>query len=214
MSLKPNKIVCHILECDKAQLIAQSIGQSFHLAYLDFLKENGIEDESSLELEYLDVLNSQELKGEDLMLFANKEASKDVTIFKQKGELTGVVVIESGWGSVVPTFVIANLNPTGPAARSGLLNVGDQLLAIDGTSVVGLSLSNIQSKLKSLKSELAVRLTIVQCPPTTTVLIKRPTLRYQLGFSVQNGTICSLMRGGIAERGGIRVGHRIIEINR
>lgn len=25
--------------------------------------------------------------------------------------------------------------------------------------------------------------------------------------------ICSLMRGGIAERGGIRVGHRIIEIN-
>jgi len=25
--------------------------------------------------------------------------------------------------------------------------------------------------------------------------------------------ICSLLRGGIAERGGIRVGHRIIEIN-
>lgn len=27
------------------------------------------------------------------------------------------------------------------------------------------------------------------------------------------GQICSLMRGGIAERGGVRVGHRIIEIN-
>jgi hypothetical protein len=26
--------------------------------------------------------------------------------------------------------------------------------------------------------------------------------------------ICSLLRGGIAERGGVRVGHRIIEINR
>ena len=114
----------------------------------------------------------------------------------------------------MPTFVIANLSPTGPAARSGLLNVGDQLLAIDGTSVVGLTLANVQAKLKSMKSEVAVRLTIVQCPPTTTVLIKRPSLRYQLGFSVQNGTICSLMRGGIAERGGIRVGHRIIEINR
>ena len=58
---------------------------------------------------------------------------------------------------MVPTFVIANLSPTGPAARSGLLNVGDQLLAIDGTSVVGLSLANIQTKLKSLKSEQAVR---------------------------------------------------------
>lgn len=31
-----------------------------------------------------------------------------------------------------------------------------------------------------------------------------------LSLSVQ---ICSLMRGGIAERGGVRVGHRIIEIN-
>lgn len=29
-------------------------------------------------------------------------------------------------------------------------------------------------------------------------------------FSLQ---ICSLLRGGIAERGGVRVGHRIIEIN-
>lgn len=45
------------------------------------------------------------------------------------------------------------------------------------------------------------------------VVIKRPDRKYQLGFSVQNGVICSLLRGGIAERGGIRVGHRIIEIN-
>lgn len=28
-----------------------------------------------------------------------------------------------------------------------------------------------------------------------------------------NIQICSLLRGGIAERGGVRVGHRIIEIN-
>ncbi|TUN30350.1 Amyloid-beta A4 precursor protein-binding family A member 1 [Bagarius yarrelli] len=70
---------------------------------------------------------------------------------------------------------------------------------------------------------------IVRCPPVTMVLIRRPDLRYQLGFSVQkgivcnsesktynpvvHGRICSLMRGGIAERGGVRVGHRIIEIN-
>lgn len=69
-------------------------------------------------------------------------------------------------------------------------------------------------------------------------IIRRPDPKYQLGFSVEDGIvrhilyfivatfglfphsrfwfmlqICSLMRGGIAERGGIRVGHRIIEIN-
>ena len=32
-------------------------------------------------------------------------------------------------------------------------------------------------------------------------------------FLCLNIQICSLMRGGIAERGGVRVGHRIIEIN-
>lgn len=96
--------------------------------------------------------------------------------------------------------------------------------------------------LQGLKNQVKVKLSIVSCPPVTTVLIKRPDLKFQLGFSVQNGIvgntvetnasaiqgnnvaeiaclccvspqICSLMRGGIAERGGVRVGHRIIEIN-
>ena len=45
------------------------------------------------------------------------------------------------------------------------------------------------------------------------VRLKRPDVRCPLGFSVQNGIICSILRGGLAERGGVRVGHRIIEIN-
>ena len=32
-------------------------------------------------------------------------------------------------------------------------------------------------------------------------------------MSFLSSQICSLLRGGIAERGGVRVGHRIIEIN-
>lgn len=91
---------------------------------------------------------------------------------------------------------------------------------------------------QGLKAQSRIKMNIVRCPPVTMVLIRRPDLRYQLGFSVQNGIvgihiktseflsrctsflqslcfvqICSLMRGGIAERGGVRVGHRIIEIN-
>lgn len=67
--------------------------------------------------------------------------------------------------------------------------------------------------LQNVKNHTVVKLTVVGCPPVVEVKIKRPDTRYQLGFSVQNGIICSLLRGGIAERGGIRVGHRIIEIN-
>lgn len=44
---------------------------------------------------------------------------------KTKGEILGVVVVESGWGSMLPTVVIANLAPAGAAARCGQLNIGN-----------------------------------------------------------------------------------------
>lgn len=46
---------------------------------------------------------------------------------KAKGEILGVVIVESGWGSMLPTIVLANLLPSGPAARCGQLNIGDQV---------------------------------------------------------------------------------------
>lgn len=42
---------------------------------------------------------------------------------------------------------------------------------------------------QGLKNQARVKLNIVRCPPVTTVLIRRPDLRYQLGFSVQNGIV-------------------------
>lgn len=42
---------------------------------------------------------------------------------------------------------------------------------------------------QGLKNQTQVKLNIVSCPPVTTVLIKRPDLKYQLGFSVQNGIV-------------------------
>lgn len=46
---------------------------------------------------------------------------------------------------------------------------------------------------KGLKNQARVKLNIVRCPPVTTVLIRRPDLRYQLGFSVQNGIVSSIL---------------------
>ena len=50
-----------------------------------------------------------------------------VVVPKSKGEILGVVIVESGWGSMLPTIVLANLSPSGPAARCGQLNIGDQV---------------------------------------------------------------------------------------
>ncbi|XP_040602233.1 amyloid-beta A4 precursor protein-binding family A member 1 isoform X2 [Mesocricetus auratus] len=207
------KMICHVFESEDAQLIAQSIGQAFSVAYQEFLRANGINPEDLSQKEYSDLLNTQDMYNDDLIHFSKSENCKDVFIEKQKGEILGVVIVESGWGSILPTVIIANMMHGGPAEKSGKLNIGDQIMSINGTSLVGLPLSTCQSIIKGLKNQSQVKLNIVRCPPVTTVLIRRPDLRYQLGFSVQNGIICSLMRGGIAERGGVRVGHRIIEIN-
>ncbi len=69
-------------------------------------------------------------------------------IEKAKGEILGVVIVESGWGSILPTVIIANMMHAGPAERSGRLNIGDQIMSINGTSLVGLPLSTCQSIIK------------------------------------------------------------------
>ncbi|XP_055622833.1 uncharacterized protein DDB_G0283357 [Toxorhynchites rutilus septentrionalis] len=208
------KMICHVFESEEAQFIAQSIGQAFQVAYMEFLKANGIEDHSFMkEMDYQEVLNSQEIFGDELEIFAKKELQKEVVVPKAKGEILGVVIVESGWGSMLPTVVIANLASSGAAARCGQLNIGDQIIAINGLSLVGLPLSTCQGYIKNTKNQTVVKFTVVPCAPVVEVKIKRPNTKYQLGFSVQNGVICSLLRGGIAERGGVRVGHRIIEIN-
>ncbi|EDM08395.1 amyloid beta (A4) precursor protein-binding, family A, member 2, isoform CRA_a [Rattus norvegicus] len=210
---KQYKMICHVFESEDAQLIAQSIGQAFSVAYQEFLRANGINPEDLSQKEYSDIINTQEMYNDDLIHFSNSENCKELQLEKHKGEILGVVVVESGWGSILPTVILANMMNGGPAARSGKLSIGDQIMSINGTSLVGLPLATCQGIIKGLKNQTQVKLNIVSCPPVTTVLIKRPDLKYQLGFSVQNGIICSLMRGGIAERGGVRVGHRIIEIN-
>ncbi|KAK4470801.1 hypothetical protein MN116_006321 [Schistosoma mekongi] len=211
---KPMKMICHVLESTEAQLIAQTVGHAFQLAYLDFLRQNGIEDLGILkQLDYDDVMKQQEIFCDELSLFCDKDNHKEVTIPKQKGEALGVVIVESGWGSLLPTALLANMNPTGPAARCGQLNIGNQIVAVNGQSLVGLPLLTCQQIIKNCRQCTIVKLMIICCPPVVEVLIRRPSLNYQLGFSVQDGVICSLLRGGIAERGGIRVDHRIIEIN-
>jgi len=65
---------------DQAQLIAQSIGQAFQVAYAEFLKANGIEDPGLLkDVDYQEVLNQQQIFGEELNLFSKKEMQKEVS---------------------------------------------------------------------------------------------------------------------------------------
>ncbi|XP_043108795.1 amyloid-beta A4 precursor protein-binding family A member 3 [Puntigrus tetrazona] len=206
-------MICHVFSSEDAQTIAQAIGQAFGVAYQQFLYTNGIKASDLRPGEYSDYLGTQELYNGDLVHFSRSENIREVCISKRPGEILGVAIVESGWGSILPTVVVANLLHGGPAERSGELSIGDRIMSVNGTSLVGLPIATCQSIIRDLKNLSIIKLSIVHCPPVTNAIIKRPDPKYQLGFSVEDGIICSLMRGGIAERGGIRVGHRIIEIN-
>ncbi|KAL1782760.1 amyloid beta A4 precursor protein-binding family A member 3 isoform X1 [Sigmodon hispidus] len=204
------KMLCHVFHSEDAQLVAQAIGQAFSIAYSQFLKENGI-DPSQVGTRP-SAATSHPHNG-DLDHFCNSQNCREVCIQKQPGEGLGVALVESGWGSLLPTAVIANLLHGGPAERSGALSIGDRVTAINGTSLVGLSLAACQAAVREVRRHSSVTLSIIHCPPVTTAIIRRPHVREQLGFCVEDGIICSLLRGGAAERGGVRVGHRIIEVN-
>ena len=61
-----------------------------------------------------------------------------LTLAKHKGEMMGLMLMESGYGSAIPSCVITHMSKTGAAARSGLLNVGDHIISVNGVSLVGM----------------------------------------------------------------------------
>lgn len=64
----------------QAQLIAQSIGQAFSVAYQEFLRANGINPEDLSQKEYSDLLNTQDMYNDDLIHFSKSENCKDVCL--------------------------------------------------------------------------------------------------------------------------------------
>lgn len=69
-----------VLRPPQAQLIAQSIGQAFSVAYQEFLRANGINPEDLSQKEYSDLVSSQEMYNDDLVHFSNSDNCKEVRL--------------------------------------------------------------------------------------------------------------------------------------
>lgn len=69
----------------QSQSIAHSIGQAFQVAYVEFLRANGIDDPSfTRDIDYQEVLDQQEMGSEELDRFAKKECQKEVNHFDRR----------------------------------------------------------------------------------------------------------------------------------
>lgn len=75
----PRLGLAHLPSFPQAQLIAQSIGQAFSVAYQEFLRANGINPEDLSQKEYSDIINTQEMYNDDLIHFSNSENCKEVS---------------------------------------------------------------------------------------------------------------------------------------
>lgn len=193
--------------------MAVVIGQAFSTAYKEFLKSHGISEEALEEEEYKHILNAQSVSRSEVESLSDRNKTKKLTIAKHRGELMGLMVMASGYGSAIPACVITQLSKTGAAARSGLLNIGDNIISLNGVSLVGVPIKTCNEHIKKCRGLNVVKMEVVSCHAVVEVNIVRPDLRYKLGFNVHEDVICSLTRGSIAERCGLRVGHKIIEIN-
>ena len=78
---------------------------------------------------------------------------------KSKGESLGIMVMEAGYGSVIPACVVAHLSKTGAALKSGLLNVGDHIITINGVSLVGMPT-------KLCVEQIKVKINAMHCVPS------------------------------------------------
>ena len=63
------------------------------------------------------------------------------------------MVIDSGYGSAIPSCVVAHMNKTGAVAKSSLINVGDHILSINGISLVGMPLKLAVEQIKVREKE-------------------------------------------------------------
>uniref|UniRef100_A0A3B5L2V6 Amyloid beta precursor protein binding family A member 3 n=1 Tax=Xiphophorus couchianus TaxID=32473 RepID=A0A3B5L2V6_9TELE len=153
-------MICHVFSSEDAHVIAQAIGQAFGVAYQQFLQANGIKA-SDLKLgEYSNYLESQELYNGDLAHFSDSQNLRDIGITKAAGEILGLAVVESGWGSILPTVVVANLLHGGPAEHCGELSIGDRIMSVNGTSLVGLPIITCQNILR-VRREKGLKLVMI-----------------------------------------------------
>ena len=101
-----------------------------------------------------------------------------LSLAKNKGEILGIMVMDSGYGSALPTPVIAHLSKTGSAVKSGQLNIGDHIIAINDMNMVGMPVKVCIEQLKV--SGLAIHSTnpYTVFPSTQVIMVQMYTSKY------------------------------------
>eukprot|EP00124_Ichthyophonus_hoferi_P001597 Ihof_evm9s87 gene=Ihof_evmTU9s87 len=156
----------------------------------------------------------QRVAEEDISLFTRFDAHKHVVLPKSPSESLGFMITETSRQSLLPCIFISHIFPGGAASRSGELMVGDSILNINGTSVVGLPFPTILDLFKAASKLSKIELIVVPVEPVREVTIDRSgSPSGKLGFDILHGEVISVNKDGPAHLAGLRAGHQITEVN-
>lgn len=132
-----------------------------------------------------------------------KNGIREVTIHKKANDAAGLWVTSMNRGIFI-TFVRKN----SPADLAGL-RCGDQILQLHGTNVFGHSEENVYLIL-NFYQDLAV---VVRNRPFEQTITLHKNSNGYVGFKFTNGIIVSIDQNSSAERNGLLIGHKLLQIN-
>eukprot|EP01135_Chromosphaera_perkinsii_P002880 Nk52_evm35s229 gene=Nk52_evmTU35s229 len=173
-------------------------------------------DEEDMVIEQCDYESAKQRKSfscEHLVSLGNEKEGKVVCVQKRKGETLGIQVTDNSWSAGIPGVFISHVYPGSPCARNGLLNVGDVVLEVAGTNVVGLPHDSIVKVFADCNKKETVNLRVLPSSPVIEVTLRRNSRDKRLGLDILDGEIKGIDRHGVAVHSGLSVGQRLIAIN-
>jgi len=93
--------------------------------------------------------------------FINKKYQKEVEINKSAGEQLGMRLIATGPHAVIPGIVVKEITIGSPAHKSGTIKIGDQIMSVNGASLIGMKFPEIVRLVRGVSKDRKVELEII-----------------------------------------------------
>lgn len=111
---------------------------------------------------YLKLNHHREATHSNLERFTNEKFRKCVDIIKPgRGEPMGMLLVATGPHAVVPGVVVKEITIGGPVHKSGMVKIGDQIVKVNGASLIGMKFEEMVRLIRGVSKGKKVQLEII-----------------------------------------------------
>eukprot|EP00128_Syssomonas_multiformis_P006130 Colp12_sorted_trinity150504_noHs@7706 len=114
---------------------------------------------------------------------------------------------------VLPCVYISHIFPGSVASLTGSLRVGDQIVRVNGCSIVGWSFRKAVKFIDYASQTAKIVLSVLPCKGVCRTKLTKSSGLLAMGFTIVNGVINTVERRSPAELADLPLGNRIIAVN-